>query len=1293
MASSTGVLPFLRGANFSHNNFQGENFPRSINQMQGLKWLKLNCTKLDWIPEEFSAFEKLETLNLSHNNLTSLVGELICLKNLKYLCCRHNKILGENIPTELFDITTLTVLDLSHNNLKVFPKSLEVCKSLTVLNLSHNHLSKIPEQIFRQLVELRHLNLSDNQLEAIPPSIGRLSKIKELSLNNNPLRWSKLAQLERIKTLCSLHLANTQRNNHNTPQILLGELTNLAELDLSSNEIVKVSGDLINLKGLKRLNLSENLIERMPEDFGTWWPDLETLSLSGNKLKEIPPSLCKLCNLKRLYLNDNMLTFEGLPAALGKLHQLEIFMAARNDLELIPESIFRCGRLKKLILTSNKLITLPDTIHLLYDLEVLDLSNNPDLIMPPKPMSDSAKNSEFYNIDFSLNTQLRLAGDPDLAKLPVTQANSIKDPIARKLRLRKRAKEDVDQESNQAQVLKGMRALVLEKESLANKQSDFLEPDLKPKRWDEILEKPPIDYSDFFDETTGQIQGLTIWEIENFCPVLMDSSLHGKFFDADCYIVLSTQIDENLSLNWKIFYWIGTEASLDKKACSAIHAVGLRNHLNAYCRTIREEQGDESDEFLCLFPDGIDYVRGARTTSGFYTVEETEYAHRMFRLHEVAEKTRQLHLETVEMSSNSLDSRLVFLIDVGSKIFIWNGMRSKNTTRQKARLFGEKLNKEERKNKAELVFCEQGDEPLELLEELNLTAPLPKIPFATIDLPGDFEVDNFIPLKPVLYQISIGVGYIELLQIDFKPGHLLTKSLVASNVYILDCHTDLFVWLGRKSSKLARNAALKLAQELFSMMNRPSFATITSCLQGTESQLLKSKFRYWDDVIAVDYTRTAESVSKTGADLSKWMSEQKVKIDLASLFAPIPEAPTEEQAQILIEDWNDELEMIDTFILEKGKRFVKLPQEEFGHFYTDDCYVFLCRYFVPYEDTNSSDERLNDVDGESRLPNGVVSQQNGDTQLHQEDDFKCVVYFWQGRQASKMGWLTFTFSLQKKFEALFGNKLEVIQMHQQQENIKFLSHFKRKFIIHRGKRKSGLPLKPIGLYHLRSNRNPLTLRCIEIEPDSSRLNSGFCYVARLNKLSQNGFSNESLGQHQPDVCSKMFVWVGAKCIPSEARIAEEIAKEKFTIGCKEVVVEIIQEGNEPDEFWFALGGRQPYDTDSQFMQYTRLFRGSNDKGYFSISEKCSDFCQDDLSDDDIMILDNGSQVFLWIGPKSSEVEVKLAYKSAQVYVQNLRLKDPNPRQLMLTFKGKESRKFTKCFHAWSNHKVIQDPRP
>ena len=77
-----------------------------------------------------------------------------------------------------------------------------------------------------------------------------------------------------------------------------------------------------------------------------------------------------------------------------------------------------------------------------------------------------------------------------------------------------------------------------------------------------------------------------------------------------------------------------------------------------------------------------------------------------------------------------------------------------------------------------------------------------------------------------------------------------------------------------------------------------------------------------------------------------------------------------------------------------------------------------------------------------------------------------------------MGWLTFTFSLQKKFESLFPGKLEVVRMTQQQENPKFLSHFKRKFIIHRGKRKVTQGTLQPTLYQIRTNGSALCTRWV-----------------------------------------------------------------------------------------------------------------------------------------------------------------------------------------------------------------------
>lgn len=48
------------------------------------------------------------------------------------------------------------------------------------------------------------------------------------------------------------------------------------------------------------------------------------------------------------------------------------------------------------------------------------------------------------------------------------------------------------------------------------------------------------------------------------------------------------------------------------------------------------------------------------------------------------------------------------------------------------------------------------------------------------------------------------------------------------------------------------------------------------------------------------------------------------------------------QAEQLMEEWNEDLDGMEGFVLE-GKKFARLPEEEFGHFHTHDCYVFLCR--------------------------------------------------------------------------------------------------------------------------------------------------------------------------------------------------------------------------------------------------------------------------------------------------------------------------------------------------------------
>lgn len=102
-----------------------------------------------------------------------------------------------------------------------------------------------------------------------------------------------------------------------------------------------------------------------------------------------------------------------------------------------------------------------------------------------------------------------------------------------------------------------------------------------------------------------------------------------------------------------------------------------------------------------------------------------------------------------------------------------------------------------------------------------------------------------------------------------------------------------------------------------------------------------------------------------------------------------------------------------------------------------------------------------------------------------------------GRDATKMGWLTFTFSLQKKFEALFGSKLEVVRTRQQQEAMKFLSHFNGKFVVEKGRRKHNDEDVPPKLFEIRSTMGKLTRRAMQTECDATALNSCFPFLLKV----------------------------------------------------------------------------------------------------------------------------------------------------------------------------------------------------
>ncbi|KRZ40314.1 Protein flightless-1 -like protein [Trichinella pseudospiralis] len=176
--AGTGVLPFVRGIDLSGNDFSGGLFPKCVREMSVLRWLKLNHTNLDKLPEELSSLKNLEHLQMTHNALSSVHGELSDLPCLRSVVVRNNQIKTSGIPTDIFDMQDLNIIDFNRNALKETPPNLDHATGAIVLNLSHNNLESIPNQLLVHMCDLLYLDLSGNKLTMLPPQIRRLTNLQ-----------------------------------------------------------------------------------------------------------------------------------------------------------------------------------------------------------------------------------------------------------------------------------------------------------------------------------------------------------------------------------------------------------------------------------------------------------------------------------------------------------------------------------------------------------------------------------------------------------------------------------------------------------------------------------------------------------------------------------------------------------------------------------------------------------------------------------------------------------------------------------------------------------------------------------------------------------------------------------------------------------------------------------------------------------------------------------------------------------------------------------------------------------
>ncbi|WP_163391306.1 leucine-rich repeat-containing protein kinase family protein [Enterovibrio norvegicus] len=129
------------------------------------------------------------------------------------------------------------------------------------------------------------------------------------------------------------------------------------------------AGELV---GVTRLTLSENLTE-FPLEILSLADSLEILDLSNNQLSTLPAEIAHLHKLKIFFASNNR--FNTMPEVLGNCPELEMIGFKANQIVHVPDNALP-PKLRWLILTDNRIETLPDSLGLRPRMQKLALAGN-----------------------------------------------------------------------------------------------------------------------------------------------------------------------------------------------------------------------------------------------------------------------------------------------------------------------------------------------------------------------------------------------------------------------------------------------------------------------------------------------------------------------------------------------------------------------------------------------------------------------------------------------------------------------------------------------------------------------------------------------------------------------------------------------------------------------------------------------------------------------------------------------------------------------------------------------------
>ncbi|KAK3582849.1 hypothetical protein CHS0354_039999 [Potamilus streckersoni] len=197
-------------------------------------YMYLNDGQLEIVNEQaFFGMHVLKDCYLQNNKISTLTAAMYGGESTigDYLLMSYNGL--KNIEGSVFGNVTVGRIDLSHNNLVIYPLALKQINPWTI-NLASNQITSIPYTAFDGRTSLKYLYLENNYISRIQRGLlSPLNNLDTLNLNNNGIEIIDESALENLHSLKSLFMTN----NILTHIPYLGSMNGAVSINFTSNKI------------------------------------------------------------------------------------------------------------------------------------------------------------------------------------------------------------------------------------------------------------------------------------------------------------------------------------------------------------------------------------------------------------------------------------------------------------------------------------------------------------------------------------------------------------------------------------------------------------------------------------------------------------------------------------------------------------------------------------------------------------------------------------------------------------------------------------------------------------------------------------------------------------------------------------------------------------------------------------------------------------------------------------------------------------------------------------------------